>query len=128
MLRSSKNPAYEKMTFPIMKSIWQTIDFKREIYSFASRLKSALAPGLLDTEGGFSSHEGASMYIEFALHHYIGDNGDDVLNDARAALGGADYANYMNSERAAIVVNPHNLAPVGVSWTDGNGIQNRFFR
>lgn len=68
------------------------------------------------------------MYIEFALHHYIGDNGDEVLNEARAALGGADYANYLNSERAAIVVNPHNLAPVGVSWTDGNGIQNRFFR
>ncbi|MGJ4748749.1 hypothetical protein ACQV5M_20480 [Leptospira sp. SA-E8] len=68
------------------------------------------------------------MHIEFALHHYLGDNGDAVLNDARAALGAADYARYMRSERASIVVNPENLVPVGVTWIDGNGVQSRLFR
>jgi hypothetical protein len=37
MLRSSKNPSYEKMTFLLLKSITQVIDLKVEINSFASR-------------------------------------------------------------------------------------------
>lgn len=67
------------------------------------------------------------MHLEFALHHYVSDNGDEFLNDALAALGCADYAAYLRSDRAAVVVDPANLAPVGVRWNDGERVQTRLF-
>lgn len=68
------------------------------------------------------------MHIEFALHHYLGDNGDGVLDEARTALGPADYAEFVDSEQAAVVVNPESLTPVGVRWNNDGGLRTRLFR